>query len=335
MNTTPPFVTPFKICVAGPGAIGTTLAALLSAGGERVTIVARGDSLSSIASAGVSLEQRNGEIRANVVTSDGSDLVVHDVLLLCSKAQDLEALAISSNKAIGPETMIVPVVNGIPWWYFQGVEGRFRARSVTSVDPAGVLATILSPGNTIGAIASFTAERVGPGKAVALNPIRMVLGEIDDVERSRTKLLVEIFNRCGIETRLSTRIRDPLWTKVIANLMSNPLSVIAEAPLKHICGREDLSMIARQLINEAMLVAASFGARLEVDSEGLLRFGAGMGDAKTSMLQDFHSGRELELGAICEAVLELASMQGVDMPLTTHIAALARYKSDTTRSSAA
>ncbi|WP_419188611.1 ketopantoate reductase family protein [Agrobacterium tumefaciens] len=146
MNTTPPFVTPFKICVAGPGAIGTTLAALLSAGGERVTIVARGDSLSSIASAGVSLEQRNGEIRANVVTSDGSDLVVHDVLLLCSKAQDLEALAISSNKAIGPETMIVPVVNGIPWWYFQGVEGRFRARSVTSVDPAGVLATILSPG---------------------------------------------------------------------------------------------------------------------------------------------------------------------------------------------
>lgn len=335
MNSTPPFGTAFKICVAGPGAIGTTLAALLGARGEQITIIARGDSLSSIASAGVSLEQSKGQVCANVVTSDGSDLGVHDVLILCSKAQDLKALAISSTKAIGPETMIVPVVNGIPWWYFHGVEGRFSGRSVLSVDPTGAIASILPPEQTIGAIASFTAERVGPGKAVAYNPIRMVLGEIDNVERSRAEVLVQIFNRCGIEARLSKRVRDPLWTKVIANLMSNPLSVIAEAPLKHVCGREDLSLITRQLIDEAMLVAASFGARLEVDPEGLLRFGASMGDAKTSMLQDFHSGRELELGAICEAVLELASMQGIDMPLTRHIATLARYRSDTTRSSAA
>lgn len=332
MSVRPAFDGILKICVAGPGAIGTTLAALLGAGGQQVTVIARGDSLKAISSSGVTLRQPQGEIRADVLASDGNDIGIHDVLLLCSKAQDLESLAITSRKAIGPYTLILPVVNGIPWWYFHGISGRFAGRTVRSVDPEGALASLMPPEQTVGVIASFTAERVGLGKAVALNPIRMVLGEIDDIERGRTHSLVETFNRCGIATRLSSRIRDPLWTKVTANLMSNPLSVVAGAPLKHVCGREDLSMISRKLIDETMLVAASFGARLEADPEGLLKFGAGMGDAKTSMLQDYESGRQLELAAICEAVLELASMQNIDMPLTRYISSLARYRSEAARS---
>jgi len=324
-----------KICVAGPGAIGTSLAALLSAGGENVTVIARGESLSAIASSGLHLRLPKGELRADVAVSDGSDINIQDVLILCSKSQDLAPLAIRSRGAIDINTMIVPVINGIPWWYFHGIPGRHAGRTVTAVDPMGELATMTPPAQTVGAIASFTSERLAPGEAVALNPIRMVLGEIDDVERSRSRLLVDVFNRCGIETRLSPRIRDPLWTKVIANLMSNPLSVVAEAPLKHVCGGDDLSMISRKLIEESMLVAASFGARLEADPDGLLKFGAGMGDAKTSMLQDFQSGRQLELDAICGAVLELASMQGIEMPLTRYIATLARYRSDAAREKAA
>lgn len=332
MSTRPSSDGTLKICVAGPGAIGTTLAALLGAGGQRVTVIARGESLKKIASSGVTLRQPQRELHADVFASDGNDIGIHDVLLLCSKAQDLETLALASRNTIGPNTLILPVVNGIPWWYFHGVTGRFAERTVQSVDPDGALANLLPPEQTIGVVASFTAERMGPGKAVALNPIRMVLGEIDDISRNRTHLLVEIFNRCGIETRLSSRIRDPLWTKVTANLMSNPLSVVAGAPLKHVCGREDLSSISRKLIDEAMLVAASFSARLEVDPDGLLQFGAGMGDAKTSMLQDYESGRQLELEAICEAVLELASMQDIAMPLTKYISSLARYRSEAARS---
>ncbi|QEE43172.1 2-dehydropantoate 2-reductase (plasmid) [Rhizobium sp. WL3] len=318
-----------KICVAGPGAIGISIATLLAAAGEKVTVIARGDSYNAIASSGLNLRLVDGDLQTDVSVSDGSDIGIQDVLFLCSKSQDLLALVNRSRTAIGAETMVVPVVNGIPWWYFHGLNGRHAGRAVTAVDPLKELATVIPTAQTVGAVASFTSERLAPGRAVALNPLKMVIGEIDDVERCRSRVLVDILNRCGIETRLSTRIRDPLWTKVIANLMSNPLSVVAEAPLKHVCGGDDLSIISRKLIDEAMLVAASFGARLEVDPNGLLEFGAGMGDAKTSMLQDFQSGRQLELDAICGAVLELASIHGIDMPLTTYISGIARYKSIT------
>lgn len=315
------------MCVAGPGAIGTSLGALLSAGGQEVTVIAKGESLEAIASSGLSLLLPKGEVRADVAVSDGSDINIQDVLLLCSKSQDLEHLARRCGRAIGPNTIIVPVVNGIPWWYFHGTSGRYSGRNIKAVDPMDKLRALMPPAQTVGAVASFTSERMAPGRAIALNPIRMVLGEIDDVERVRSGLLVDVFNRCGIEARLSPRIRDPLWTKVIANLMSNPLSVVAEAPLKHVCGGENLAIISRKLIEEAMLVAASFGARLEEDPEGLLKFGADMGDAKTSMLQDFHNGRQLELDAICGAVLELALMQRIEMPLTRYISCLAHYRS--------
>ena len=161
-----------------------------------------------------------------------------------------------------------------------------------------------------------------------MNGVKLVLGEIDNQDKPRSHELGALLNACGIETRVSKRIRDPLWTKVIANLMSNPLSVVAETHLRDLCGLEPLSKVVKQLLNEALLVAASYGARLELDPESLMKFAAGMGEVKTSMLQDYESGHPLELGAICDAVIELGDIRGLDMPLTRTITAIARYKSD-------
>lgn len=322
-----------KICIAGPGAIGTTLAALLGQKND-VSVIARGDSLETIGRSGVHLLTADRRVVADVHVSDGSDMPVQDVVLLCGKAQDLPSLAAQSSRAIGPQTMVLPVVNGIPWWYFHGEDGPLAGRTVHSVDPDGALQSLLPPAQIVGAIAVFTAERLGPGVAQALNPVKMVIGEIDNVVRPRSRSFAETMSRCGIETRTSERIRDPLWTKVIANLMSNPLSVVAEAPLKDVCGSEALSSITRRLMSEALLTAAAFGARCELTPDQLIALGANMGDAKTSMLQDFQSGRPLELGAICESVMELAALRGIEMPLTRQIAALARYRSASHRAAA-
>ncbi len=316
-----------KICVAGPGAVGTTLAALLGSRQDDVSVIARGESLRAIGKHGIRLITADRQIEAAVHVTDGSDISPQDVVLLCGKAQDLPGLAEQSSKAIGPDTMLLPVVNGIPWWYFHGEDGPLARRVVRSVDPRGDIARLLPPEQVVGAIAVFTAERLGPGVARALNPVRMVIGEIDNSPKQRSQAFAERMNRSGIEARVSERIRDPLWTKVIANLMSNPLSVVAEAPLKDVCGSDALSSITRQLMDEALLTAASFGARCELTPDQLIALGANMGDAKTSMLQDFESGRPLELGAICESVMELAAIRGLDMPLTRQIAALARYRS--------
>jgi 2-dehydropantoate 2-reductase len=187
----------------------------------------------------------------------------------------------------------------------------------------------------IGSVAMFTADRPALGIARSLNPIRMILGEIDNKVRPRTADLAKLLNQCGIETRVSERVRDPLWTKVIANLMSNPLSVVAGATLRDLAGDPCLARVSRQLLDEALLTAASYGARLEMEPEQLLEFAKSMGDAKTSMLQDYEKGQPLELCAIADAVLELAHLRRLTMPLTRSIAAIARYRGRISTSRAA
>lgn len=317
-----------KVCVAGPGALGATLAAMLAARGLNVSVIARNPSLSAIAAGGVWVQTADGSKGGPVAVSSGDNIDVQDVLLLCAKAQDLPALARTARGAIGPDTTILPVVNGIPWWYFHGQHSQFSGRVVHSVDPDGDLAVHLPPSQIIGSIAMFTADRLEPGRARALNPVRMIIGEIDNIDRPRSRAVAELLTQAGIATRLSECIRDPLWTKVIANLMSNPLSVVAQAPLCDIGGVGRLATITRRLIDEALLTAAAFGARCELSPEQLLQFAAGMGETKTSMLQDFEQGRPLELGSICEAVIELAEIHDIAMPLTRHIADIARYLSE-------
>ena len=165
----------------------------------------------------------------------------------------------------------------------------------------------------------ITAERLAPGFARNLNPLRLTIGEIDNTRTQRTEQLAQMLIDCGIATKVSTRIRDALWTKVIANLTSNPLSVIAGASIRDCYSDPSLSRITRQLWDEVLFTAAAYGARVELDPESFLAMGASMGQTKTSMLQDFEKGLPLELSSICEAVIELAELHHLPMPLTKSI----------------
>lgn len=317
-----------RICVAGAGAIGITLATRMSMSGHHVSVLARGESLAVIKKNGLSLTDAEGEHHAQVTVGTADELPNADVLFLCAKAQDLESMAEAVQPLIHSETLIVPFVNGIPWWYFQGAEGRHAGRTVLAVDPRQRLKRLLPGQRVIGAVTTITAERLAPGVARTRNPLRCVIGEIDHRRSDRTDWLAALLADSGIATRVAERIRDALWTKVIANLCSNPLSVVTGATLRDVCGDPSLSIVSRQLVDEGLLVAASFGARLELDPSSLLAMGASMGDFKTSMLQDYEKGLPLELAAICEAVMELGELEGISMPFTRTITILSQFKSN-------
>ncbi|KAA0690248.1 2-dehydropantoate 2-reductase [Neorhizobium sp. P12A] len=320
-----------RICIAGAGAIGLTLATRLALGAYPVSVVARGPSLAAIKNSGVRLIDAEGAHAAKVAAGKPMELAPADILFLCSKAHDLPELASEIARLIGPETLIVPVINGIPWWYFENEGGRHAGRTVRSVDPDGRLKQLLPSSQVIGAVTTITAERLEPGLARSLNPLNMVIGEIDHRITARVEQAAAVLNFSGIATRVSDRIRDPLWSKVIANLICNPLSVLSGATLRDICAHPSLSRITRKLLEEGLLIAASYGARMELDPDALLAMGASKGDFKTSMLQDFERGQPLELAAICGAVIELAELQGISMPLTQDIATLAGYRSKAAR----
>lgn len=315
-----------RICVAGAGAIGIAIALRLSLAGYEVNLLARGENLAAIRKNGISLIGISGVETARVLSGTVRDLKTADILFLCGKSQDLTQLGETVQPLISEDTLIVPLVNGIPFWYFQREGGRFDGRTVMSVDPSAQLNDLFSARQIIGAVTMILAERVGFGLSRSLNPMRLTIGEIDNKMTPRTETLARILNASGISTVVSPRIRDPLWTKVIANLVSNPLSVVCNATLEDIFGTPALVEITRKIFAEGLLAAASHGARVEFDFHGFAELALGMGSFKTSMLHDHENGRPLELAAICGSVFELAELYGVQMPSSRDIATLAGFK---------
>jgi 2-dehydropantoate 2-reductase len=320
-----------RICIAGAGAIGIALALRLSLAGYEVNLLARGENLAVIQKNGISLVDASGAHKTRVTTGTVSELKTPDILFLCTKAQDLTRLGEAVQPLISDDTVIVPLVNGIPFWYFQGERGRFAGSTVNAVDPFGTLNHFFPARQIVGAVTMILAERIGFGVSRSFNPFRLIIGEIDNSMTPRVESLARILNASRISTTISARIRDPLWTKVIANLVSNPLSVLCDATLEHIFGTPSLLEIARKVFDEGLLAAASHGARVEFDFDGLARLGLDMGSFKTSMLQDYENGQPLELAAICGSVLELADLYQVAMSSTRDIATLAAYKNSTPR----
>ena len=321
-----------RIGFAGAGAIGCTLAATLAHSGQAVQLLARGANLQAIQRNGIQLTRSDGTIKAPVTASaSGHELGVQDVLFLCTKAQDLAGMLPAVAPMIGPETIIVPLVNGVPWWYFQGVPSPFAGRAIEAVDPGGALLRALPASQILGAVVFITAERPAPGAVESRNPMLLVLGELDHTETPRLQRIAEALTAAGLPTRQSPRIRDPLWTKIIANLTSNPMSVISGATLQDLYSDPRLLPVVRKILFEAMTLAAAYNARLEFDPATFIAQAAAMGPTRTSMLQDALHGRPLELAAIGDSVLELASLQQIPMPITQDIIALTHFRDEATR----
>ncbi|MDL2403657.1 ketopantoate reductase family protein [Rhizobium mayense] len=317
----------YKISVAGAGAIGVTLAARLLIGGYRVSLIARGANLAAIQKDGIRLLDNEGDHRLKIDAGTPSDYPVQDLVFLCPKSQDLPALAAAVQPLIGPNTMIVPVINGIPWWYFDGRDGRWNGPQIGSVDPDGALKELLPSPQIIGTTTLITAERIQPGVVKTFNPLQMTIGELDGRVSDRVERLGAILQQAGIATRVTQHIRDSVWTKVVRNLVSNPVTAITGASLRENFSDNNLAAISEQMLHEVLPVIAAYGARLEIDPETIMTAGRSMGDVKTSMLQDLERGSPLELASICDAVIELADAHGISMPVTQAITALARYKS--------
>lgn len=314
-----------RVLVAGAGAVGCTLAARLASGGHEVSVLARGRTLRALAGEGVHLQDRDGSWQARVhAAGHGSAFATPDVLLLCAKAHDLTALAREALPAIGERTLVVPCVNGVPFWYFHGEGGRFDGQPVQAVDPQGALLRLLPMDQVLGSVVFITAETQAPGRVRSGTPHLLMLGELRGGMSERLQVLCTSLDRCGIEARPLERLRDKLWTKLIANLTSNPLSVVSGATLEALYTDPGLQPTVRTVMHEAMLVASAYGARLEIDPVEFLRLGAAMGPVRTSMLQDYTAGRPLELAAIGDAVLELAARYRLPMPATRSLLALVR-----------
>ena len=316
-----------KVCVYGAGAIGGLMGAHLARIGKDVTLIARGEHLAAMRAKGLSVSGASGDFTVTPrVTDDPAEAGLQNFVIVALKAHQVAAIADRMAPLLGPETVVVMAVNGVPWWYFHGLEGPLAGKRLKSVDPDGRQWDLIGPQRVLGCVIYPAAEIVAPGQIRHIENDRLSLGEPDGSKSARARLFSRALIKAGFKSPVKADIRTEIWVKLWGNVAFNPISALTGATLKAICEDPGTRAAARSIMNEAEAVAGKLGVTMPIGVESRIDGAASVGEHKTSMLQDFERGRPIELDAIVGAVAELGDMVGVDTPMVDAIYALTRRK---------
>ena len=305
-----------KVCVVGAGAIGGYMAVRLAHAGHTVSAIARGPHLAAIRANGLKLIEADRELVASDLTATDrvGDPGPQDVVLLALKAHQIVPVIDELPALLSPETVIVTLQNGIPWWYFQQIDGDYAGRVVETVDPGGVLLRAIDPRRVIGCIAYPAATIAEPGVIEHIEGNRFPVGELDGRDSDRVRMISGLFEEAGFKSRVLDDIRSEIWLKLWGNLTFNPISALTHATLVDICRFPLTRGLAATMMTEAQQVAERLGAHFRVSMERRIAGAESVGKHKTSMLQDVEVGKPLEVDGMLGVVVELAEMTGVEVP---------------------
>ena len=315
-----------KVCIYGAGAIGLLIGARLAAtGAHRVSAVARGATLAALEEHGLRVDGFAGPISGPVTASaDPGALGVQDVVVIAVKAPALADVARRIAPLLGPHTLVVPAMNGVPWWFCQGLQGVAAGLALKSVDPDGSIAAHIPIDHVIGCVVHAAASVSEPGKAFNQMGRGLVIGEPRGGVSERVTALKAALDAAGFETTASDMIQRDIWYKLWGNMTTNPISAITGATTDRIIGDE----LLRKLTSGAMLESGRIGERLGFaitqTPEERHAITRKLGAFKTSMLQDAEAGRAIELDSLVGAVRELGRHVGVETPLIDAIYGLVR-----------
>jgi 2-dehydropantoate 2-reductase len=321
-----------KIAIVGAGAIGGYLGARLAIAGEDVTFIARNRNLEAINANGFSLlledgsEQHAPTARA---VQDMAEAGPQDAVLLTVKAHQVRDLLPGLRSLFGPETMVVTMINGVPWWYFHKLAGAYEGRQLESVDPGGLLAQHIEPERIIGSVVYPAAELVSPGVVKVIEGNRFTLGEPDGSRSPRIEALSQAMMRAGFKSPVSKDIRSEIWVKLWGNLSFNPISALTHATLEDICRYPLSRELAATMMREAQAVGEKLGVQFKVTLDQRIAGAEAVGAHKTSMLQDVEHGRALELEALVGSVVELGRITETPTPTISAIYAAASLLNQT------
>ena len=313
-----------RVCVVGAGAIGGLLAVRLAAAGTPVSVIARGGHLDAIRRGGLRLLETDGsETVAEVAASDDvAALGPHDVVILALKAHQIAAVSDRLHHLYGPDTVVVPVQNGIGWWYFERHGGEHDGRRLQTLDPDGVLAATVPAERIVGCIAYPAATKAAPGVIRHVEGDRFPVGELDGSRSERAQAVATAFSDAEFTSRVLTDIRSHLWVKAWGNLAFNPISALTGTTLAEICRNEATRELAATMMTEALEIAQRLGVRIRFSVEQRIAGAAKVGEHKTSMLQDVEAGRPLEVDPLVGVFVELGELTGTPTPTISSIYAL-------------
>ena len=313
-----------KICVVGAGAIGGMMAVKLAQSGHELSVIARGAHLEAIQTNGLKYIEGGEEVVITdlTATADMAEVTGQDVVLLGVKAHQIEPIADKLMGMLAPEGVIVTLQNGIPWWYFQKLEGEYQGNIVRTVDPDGAIAAAVDPDRIIGCIAYPAATIDAPGVIRHIEGQRFPVGELDGAESARVQAICDALVGAGFKSFVLPDIRSEIWLKLWGNLSFNPISALTHSTLVDICQFPQTRALAAAMMTEAQQIAEKLGASFRVSLERRIEGAENVGKHKTSMLQDLEVGKPLEIDGMLGVVIELGEQTGTATPSMNIVYAL-------------
>jgi ketopantoate reductase/2-keto-4-pentenoate hydratase/2-oxohepta-3-ene-1,7-dioic acid hydratase in catechol pathway len=315
-----------KICIVGAGAIGGLLAAKFSLAGEDVTVIDQGAHLAAIQKNGLKLEWHDGKVQTAKMkaVNKPADAGKQDIVILAVKAHFLDQVVRDIDSLLGPDTIVLTVQNGLPWWYFQRLGGQYDNHKLESLDPSGVLTKYIDPKRIIGCVVYPAAAATAPGVIHHVEGDRFPIGELDGKETERVRELHDVFIKAGLKSLVLPDIRSEIWLKAWGNLSFNPISALTHATLVDICQFAETRALAASMMKEAQDIAQKLGVTFRVSIDKRIAGAEAVGAHKTSMLQDVEAGRSLETEALIGSILEMAKLTNTAAPAIESVYALVK-----------
>ena len=314
-----------KICIYGAGAIGGWMGAHLARQGCTLSAVARGVTLQALQQNGLVLKQGDQDIRVAVnARQNPTELGVQDLVIVAVKAPAMADVARHMAPLLGPETVVLTAMNGVPWWFLQGFGGALSGTTLQSVDPSGVIAQHIPAAQVIGGVVHASCSVDAPGVIRHHFGNGLILGEPSGGETPRVQALVALLVQAGFNATVSAQIQKDVWYKLWGNMTINPISAFTGATTDVILD----DPLVRDFVSSVMLEAKAIGERMGIpiaqtpeDRHAVTR---NLGTFRTSMLQDVDAGKPVELDALVSSVRELGVLTGVATPFTDALLGLSR-----------
>jgi len=307
---------PMRVCVIGAGAIGGLLAAKLALAGNAVTVVDQGAHLEAIQRDGLTLQWHDGRVDVVPMTACASvtEAGKQDLVILALKAHFLDRVAADLYTVMEPNTMVMTVQNGLPWWYFQKLGGEYEGHRLRSLDPQGLLTEKIASERILGCVVYPAASVPRPGVIAHVEGDRFPLGELDGSISERAQRMHDVLVHAGLKSRVLKDIRSEIWLKAWGNLSFNPISALSHATLAEICQFPETRQLAATMMEEAQTIAKKLGVTFRVSIDKRIAGALEVGAHKTSMLQDVEAGRSLETEALIGSVLEMSRLTHTPAP---------------------
>ncbi|WP_432695024.1 2-dehydropantoate 2-reductase [Marinobacterium sp. YM272] len=325
-----------KICVYGAGAIGGLIAARLSQTGKPVSVLARGETLNALQQRGIGLAE-GGDTRFYPVQAVDSEapfaqqLGVQDLIVIAVKQPSLNAVLKQIGPLVNEDTRVLLAMNGVPWWFLDGLADAPADRTLRCVDPDGELRHYLPTRQVIGCVVHVAAATPEPGVTQLNGGDRLIIGEPYGGLDAATRTVAELLQGSGFAVELSNRIQRDIWFKLWGNMTMNPVSALTRATTDAMLDDPLVNLFCCRVMAEAAAIGDAIGCDVDQTVEERNRSTRKLGPFKTSMLQDVEAGRALEYEALVGAVYEIAGKLGRDVPDIAALYGLIRLLDDNAR----